>query len=181
VTPDPLDRVLLVGFMGSGKTSAGRLVADRLGWRFVDFDDEIVKEAGASIPEIFREEGEPAFRAREAAAAERLLREKRVVLASGGGWGAVPRRLTELPPGTESFWLKVAAPTVIERAAREPGSRPLLDRGDALEEAARLLAERDAVYCQARWTVDTEHSTVEDVAARILEILKREHPEAVSE
>jgi len=181
VTPGPLDRVLLVGFMGSGKTSAGRLVADRLGWRFVDFDDEIVSEAGASIPEIFRGEGEPAFRVREAAVAERLLGEKHVVLASGGGWGAVPGRLTGLPSGTESFWLRVTAPTVIERAAREPGSRPLLDRGDALEEAARLLAERDPVYRQARWTVDTERSAVEDVAAQILEILMREHPEAFSE
>jgi shikimate kinase len=181
VTPDPLDRVLLVGFMGSGKTSAGRLVADRLGWRFVDFDDEIVKEAGASIPEIFRNEGEAAFRAREAGVAQRLLTEKGVVLASGGGWGAVPGRLTGLPRGTESFWLKVTAPTVIARAAGEPGSRPLLDRGDALEEASRLLAERDPVYRQARWMVDTEHSAVEDVAARILEILVREHPEVFSE
>jgi shikimate kinase len=181
VTPGPLDRVLLVGFMGSGKTSVGRLVADRLGWRFVDFDDEIVEEAGASVPDIFRGEGEASFRAREAAVAERLLGEKHVVLASGGGWGAVPGRLTRLPPGTESFWLKVTAPTVIERAAREPGARPLLDRGDALEEARRLLAQRDPVYRRARWTVDTERSAVEDVAARILEILIREHPEAFNE
>jgi len=181
VTPDPLDRVLLVGFMGSGKTSVGRLVAERLGWRFVDFDDEIVKQTGASIPEIFRTEGEQRFRERETAVADRLLTERGVVLASGGGWGAVPGRLTALPPGTECFWLKVSAPTVMKRAVGEPGARPLLDRGDALQEASRLLEMRDPVYRQARWTVDTEQSAVEDVAARILEILFREHPEIVNE
>ena len=53
MTSDTLDRVLLVGFMGSGKTSVGRAIAERLGWRFVDFDDEVVREAGESIPQIF--------------------------------------------------------------------------------------------------------------------------------
>jgi len=177
VTTEALDRVLLVGFMGSGKTSVGRALASRLGWRFIDFDDEIVREAGASIPELFEKHGEPHFRALEADVSERLLGERHVVLGSGGGWGAVPGRLTALPPGTESFWLQVSAPTVIRRVSAEQGARPLLDRGDALEEASRLLATRAPIYAQARWTVDTEHSSVEDVTARILDTLIREHPE----
>jgi shikimate kinase len=113
--------------------------------------------------------------------AERLLAERGVVLGSGGGWGAVPGRVTTLPVGTDSFWLKVSAPTAVQRASQEPGARPLLDRPDALEEASRLLVQRDPVYRQARWAVDTEHSSVEDVSARILEILIREYPEIVSE
>jgi shikimate kinase len=113
--------------------------------------------------------------------AERLLGEREVVLASGGGWAAVPGRLAALPADTESFWLKVTASTAIERAAGEPGARPLLDRGDAIAEASRLLAERDPVYREARWAVDTERSAVEDVAARILKILIHEHPETFSE
>jgi shikimate kinase len=181
VTNDSLDRVLLVGFMGAGKTSVGRIVADRLGWRFIDFDEEIMREAGASIPELFEERGEPYFRALEASVADRLLAERAVVLGSGGGWGAVPGRVGSLPAGTESFWLAVSAPDAIQRTSGEPGARPLLDRPDALQEASRLLAERDPFYRQARWTVDTEHSSVEDVSARIMEILKREYPNIVTE
>jgi shikimate kinase len=181
VTADTLDRVLLVGFMGSGKTSVGRVVADRLGWRFIDFDDEIVREAGSSIPELFEERGEPHFRALEAQVAERLLAERAVVLGSGGGWGAVPEKLTSLPHGTGSFWLDVSAPDAIQRTSQEPGARPLLDRPDALQEASQLLAKRNQFYRQARWTVDTEHSSVEDVSARILKILMREYPNIFTE
>ena len=181
MTPGPCDRVLLVGFMGSGKSSVGRAVARRLGWRFLDFDQEIVREAGQTIPEIFEQHGEPHFRELEARVAARLLEQKRVVLGSGGGWAAAPGRLTGVPSGTESFWLRVTPPTAVGRATRSPGARPLLDREDALDEAARLIDERSEFYGQARWTVDTEQSTVEDVAARILEILRKEHPEIVSE
>jgi shikimate kinase len=181
VTATSLDRVLLVGFMGSGKTSVGRIVADRLGWRFLDFDDEIVREAGATIPELFKERGEPHFRTLEGRVAERLLAERAVVLGSGGGWGAVPDRLTSLPEGTESFWLEVSSADAIQRTSKEPGARPLLDRPDALREASQLLAERDPFYRQARWRVDTEHSSIEDVSARILEILMREYPNIFTE
>lgn len=174
-------RVLLVGFMGSGKTSVGRAVADRLGWRFIDFDDEIVSDAGASIPEIFGRHGEPHFRELEARVAERLLEETEVVLGSGGGWGAVPGRLTDLPEGTEPFWLRVSAPTAVGRAASRPGTRPLLAGSDPLAAATRLLAEREPFYREARWAVDTEDSSVEDVSSRILEILTREHPGIIEE
>lgn len=179
--PGPCERVLLVGFMGSGKTSVGRALARRLGWRYVDFDDEIAEAAGASIPEIFSRHGESHFRQLEAEVARRLLTDSGVVLGSGGGWGAVPGRLTNLPSGTESFWLQVSPATAVRRASAQPGGRPLLDRGDALEEASRLLAERAPSYGAAKWAVDTEDSTVEDVAARLLDILRREHPKIVSE
>lgn len=181
MTAHALDRVLLVGFMGSGKTSVGQLVAERLGWRFIDFDDEIVREAGAPIAALFEERGEAHFRAIEARVAERLLAEQRVVLGSGGGWAGVPGRLTTLPAGTGSFWLEVSPETVIERTSREPGLRPLLDGPDALGTASRLLAERAPFYRLARWAVDTEHSSVEDVSARILEILMREYPKIFAE
>jgi shikimate kinase len=177
VTPGTLDRVLLVGFMGSGKTSVGRRVADRLGWRFVDFDDEIERAVGVSVPEIFRAHGEPYFREVEARVARGLLAETGVVLGSGGGWAAAPGRLSGLPPGTATFWLRVSAETAVERAASEPGARPLLDRQNPLGEAARLIAERSPHYGRARWAVDTEDATVEDVSSRILEILEKEHPE----
>ena len=179
MTPPPLERVLLVGFMGSGKTSVGERLSRRLGWRFIDFDDAVEAEAGAEIPEIFARHGEAWFRRLEADVAERLLRERSVVLGSGGGWAAAaPGRLSGVPAGTATFWLKVSPEEAVRRAGRRPGRRPLLDRPDALAAAAALLQERAPRYAQASWTVDTERSSVEDVTAGILEILTREYPEA---
>lgn len=175
MTLPSLERVLLVGFMGSGKTSVGRSLAYRLGWRFVDFDDEIVAAAGASVADIFAERGEPWFRDAEARVADRLLGEHNVVLGSGGGWAAASEgRLLDLPRGTASFWLKVSPEEAVRRAASEGGVRPLLDRPDPEAAARALLAERGPRYAEARWTVDTEGSSVEDVTAGILEILARE-------
>jgi shikimate kinase len=165
--------------MGSGKTSVGRRLAERLGWRFVDFDDEIESEAGARVAEIFARWGEPWFREVEERVAERLLGERRVVLGSGGGWAsAAPGRLRSLPPGTASFWLRVSPGEAIRRAGNSPGTRPLVDRSDPLRAATSLLEERAPRYGEAGWTVDTERCSVDDVTAGILEILAREFPRA---
>ncbi len=178
MSPAALERVLLVGFMGSGKTSVGRRLARRLGWRFVDFDDAIEAEAGASVADIFRDRGEAQFRALEAVVAQRLLTGRGVVLGSGGGWAAAaPGRLEGVPAGTETFWLRVSAEEALRRAARQPGQRPLLDRSDPLETARELILRRNARYREARWTVDTEGRSVEDVTAGIVEILVREYPQ----
>ena len=177
MTHPTLDRVLLIGFMGSGKTSVGGRVADALGWRFADFDHEIEAEAGASVAEIFASQGEAHFRALEERVGRGLLEGRQVVLATGGGWAASPGRLAGLPPGTASFWLKVSPEEAIRRVGATAGSRPLLARPDALQEATRLLAWRSPFYEKAGWTVDTERSAVEDVTARVLGILAREYPE----
>jgi shikimate kinase len=177
VTPPALDRVLLIGFMGSGKTSVGRKVADALGWRFVDFDDAIEGEAGARVAEIFASLGEPAFRSLEERVGAKLLEDRRVVLATGGGWAAAPGRVRSVPPGTATFWLQVSPEEAIRRTRATQGTRPLLARPDALQEASRLLEWRNPFYMEARWTVDTERSSVEDVTARILGILAQAYPE----
>jgi shikimate kinase len=179
VSPGALERVLLVGFMGSGKTSVGRLLAERLGWRFIDFDEAIEAEAGVPVAEIFARGGEARFRSLEAGVAERLLTERHVVLGSGGGWAAAaPGRLARVPAGTATFWLEVSPAEAVRRARSQPGVRPLLDRPDPLAAAEALLSERAPRYGEARWTVDTDGSSVEDVTAGILEILAREYPEA---
>jgi shikimate kinase len=177
VTASRLQRVLLVGFMGSGKSTVGRKLAQRMGWRYVDFDDAIEREAGRSVADIFEGEGEPFFRALEERVAEGLLADHQVVLSSGGGWAVAPGRLESLPDGTATFWLKVSAREAVRRGSSHPAKRPLLNRPDALEAASRLLSERTPFYSAARWTVDTERSSVEDVTAGILEILETEYPE----
>lgn len=162
-------RLLLVGFMGSGKSTVGRSLARTLGWPFHDFDDTVEEEEGRSIARIFSESGEAYFRAVEDRVARRLLDAEPAVLAAGGGWAAVPGRLRTVPPGTCSVWLKVSAEEAVRRAEAQPGSRPLLQGTDVLEVARTLLNERTPRYAECDVKVDTEGQTVEDVSARILE------------
>jgi shikimate kinase len=176
-TPSALRRIVLVGFMGSGKTSVGRALASALGWRFIDFDDLVEAEAGMTVAQLFAERGEAHFRALEQRIAAAALAEDEVVLGSGGGWAAANGRLDELPPGTETFWLRVTAEEAVRRASAQPGRRPLLASADPGRAATQLLAERTPHYRRARWTVDTEHRAIEDVTAGILEILAREYPD----
>jgi shikimate kinase len=166
-----LRRVVLVGFMGSGKSSVGRLLARRLGWDFVDLDARVEKVEGRSVAAIFAESGEAHFRAVEAREAEAALARDRVVLAAGGGWAAQPGRFGALPEGTASVWLRVSAEEAVRRARPRSGKRPLLAGPDPLATARDLLRRREPIYAEADLEVDTEGRTVEDVAARVLEML----------
>ncbi|MDA0312092.1 MAG: shikimate kinase [Gemmatimonadetes bacterium] len=169
-------RVLLVGFMGSGKTSVGQHVATALGWRFVDADAAIEAETGMPISEIFRTRGEAAFRAMEARQMLADLSKENVVIASGGGWAAKPGWVEAIGEGTVSIWLKVTAAEAVRRAKNAPGTRPLLSGAEPLNMARELVAARSVSYAGAAWKVDTEGSSVEDVAARILMILAATDP-----
>jgi len=173
--PKP-SRILLIGFMGAGKTSVGRSLARALGWRFVDFDDAIVAEEGRTVAAIFRDSGEPHFRGVEARVGQALLAQREVVLASGGGWAAEPGRLDEVPSGTETFWLRVSPSEALRRASRDPGKRPLLAVESPEERIARLLEEREPAYARAGSVVDTDGRTVEDVTTEILRILAGTYP-----
>lgn len=135
--------VFLAGFMGSGKTTVGRAVAARLGWAFVDLDDEIERAAGRAIPEIFDRFGEAGFRDREHAAlraqADRSLSGARFVLALGGGTYAFARNRDLLRQAGPTIWLDADSGTLWDRV-RESSHRPLArDRAafDRLHEARR--------------------------------------------
>jgi len=164
-------RVILVGFMGAGKTSVGERIAAALGWRFVDLDDAIEQEEGRSVPEIFEHFGEARFRAVEArAAAEHLVRED-IVIATGGGWAAVEGWRDALPAGTLSVWLDVDPDEAVRRAAQETGRRPLLAGEDPLRAAQALLRRRRAGYASAMERVDTTGRSLDDVTVRVLEVI----------
>lgn len=171
MTAPRLRRVVLVGFMGSGKSSVGRILAESLGWDFVDLDAQVEAAEGRTVPAIFAESGEPFFRAVEAREAEEILARDRVVLAAGGGWGAHPGRLRSLPEGTRTVWLRVSPEEAVRRVLSGPGARPLLAGADPLRTAVELLSRRVTFYAESDLEVDTEGKTVEDVAARILNLL----------
>lgn len=168
----PVRRILLVGFMGSGKSTVGPLVADRLGWTFRDFDDVVEARAGATVEALFRDRGEAAFRALEEEVGRRLLEKDEVVLASGGGWAAVPGRLESLGPGTLSVWLRVSPEESLRRCRAEAERvRPLLRTADPEERVRELLAAREARYAHARLILDTDgrdpDALADEIAARV--------------
>lgn len=165
-------RILLVGFMGSGKTTVGRLLSEGLGWTFADFDDWVEEHAGEKIETIFRKQGEARFRALEAEGARALLACEGCVLASGGGWAAAPGRLRSLPEGTLSVWLRVSAEVALERVRGADTVRPLLEDEDPLGRARALLQARLPHYGEAQLAVMTDGREPTAVAREILNHLE---------
>src|SRR5690606_1233444 len=157
------DNIVLIGFMGAGKSTVGRRLAARLGRPFVDLDAVIEETAGMPIPAIFAREGEAGFREREAAAVRAVAQRKGQVIATGGG--AVMRRdnLAALRAAGTLVWLRAPLETLLERAKAE-GRRPLLAAGEAA--AARLYDERLPVYALADGVVDATDDP-DAVAAQI--------------
>ncbi|MEX2531168.1 MAG: shikimate kinase [Gemmatimonadota bacterium] len=165
-------RLLLVGFMGSGKSAVGRRLARRLRWRFFDQDREVERTAGLSVPQIFRLEGEARFRELEAEVAARLLEHDRAVIATGGGWPCAPGRLEDVPAGTLSVWLHVSPEVAVARARASHTVRPLLEVEDPLARAGSLLEQREPFYRKARWEVETDHRAPHAVARELVDRLR---------
>jgi shikimate kinase len=164
-TPDaPL---FLIGFMATGKTTVGRLLAARLGWRLVDLDEVVVREAGHPVTHIFATEGEAGFRAREARALEAAARERALVVATGGGAACREDNLRTMLGAGRVVALAVTPEEAVRRARGGVG-RPLLAGPDPIAAAAALLAARAPFYARAHVSVDTVGRTPEDVARDVL-------------
>ena len=165
--------VVLVGLPGAGKSATGARLADRLGWAFADIDSVIVAHTGRSVAELFRTEGESAFRAMETRLTAELSSEPATVLAPGGGWAAQPGTLESLPAHAVVVWLRVSPDEAIRRLRGSPEERPLLAVPDPAG-AIRALAEtREERYGLADLVVDVDGRSVEDVVEIIIEWLKR--------
>lgn len=167
-TPRQFDRIVLTGFMGSGKTTAGGLLAELLGWRFLDLDREIERRDGRTVSTIFAEDGEAYFRRLETASLASLLGDHNIVLALGGG---APedlgnRLLLEQTPYTAIVYLAAPLNVMVERCYHDGTPRPLLDDADTLFAHRRHLYERIASH-----TIDTAKSDAKETASTILAIL----------
>jgi len=158
--------IVLIGMMGTGKSTVGSLLAAKTGKTFVDLDQRIVREAGRSIPDIFAAEGEAYFRDLESAALRNTLQEQGIVLATGGG--AVLREANRLAMrgGGLVVALQATADEILARVGEDP-NRPLL-AGGAKERITALLEERKELYAFAHLTVDTSGKSADQVAAEIL-------------
>jgi shikimate kinase / 3-dehydroquinate synthase len=166
--PDRPTRVVLVGFMGSGKTSVGRVLARRLGYLFEDMDRRIEERTGRTIADIFREDGEEAFREMECEEARTLVSLPHRVVAAGGG--AFTRAATRalLREGALTVWLRCDLDRILARVPAD-GSRPLAGNRDIMR---ALLGEREPSYRMADVVVDASAGAPREVADRIVGLLE---------
>jgi shikimate kinase len=155
--------VVLIGMMGSGKSTVGARLAEECGGRFIDLDDLMEFQAGMTIRQIFEERGEQGFRELERAVLNSIVWDDRLVLAAGGGTPAFHNNFAKLKQLGTVVYLKVTPESLVDRLRSERQVRPLLD--DNLEETLKsLLAKRDPTYRKADVIVDAERPVNEIVA-----------------
>lgn len=160
--------IVLAGFMGTGKSSVARVLAARLGWRFVDSDARIVERARMSIPEIFARHGEARFRQLEREIAPQLAALPKVVIATGGGMLTQRTNLEAFEAHGMVVCLNATPEAILARVGHDP-NRPLL-KGDW----RALLESRKAAYAAIPFQVDTSGKSVEEVADEVLRLWKSE-------
>ncbi|MFZ5828828.1 MAG: shikimate kinase [Planctomycetota bacterium] len=168
-----IDRIVLIGYRATGKTTLAKLLAERLGWKWVDADVEIERRAGCTIAEMFADKGEPAFRDLEAAVIADLCRTPRLVLAAGGGAPLRPESREAMRRGGFVVWLTAEPETIHRRMTGDvttAGRRPSLTEKDPLAEIVHLLEARTPVYLEtAHCTIDTEGRAPAEIATEIAE------------
>jgi shikimate kinase len=167
--------VSLIGFMCSGKSSTGRMLARQLGWPHYDTDQMIVERTNLTVDEIFREQGEAEFRRLEHEIVEELPPERDLVLSTGGGLVQNERTMGILSVQGPIFWLRVAKSDVLDRCRRPwAAKRPLLaDAPDLEERVTRLMAEREPLYEKYGAPVPGGFAHPREAGKHILEILSR--------
>jgi shikimate kinase len=165
--PRHIENIALIGFMGTGKSSVGRLVASQLHFNFVDTDELIETRAGRTIADIFAQAGEEAFRQIEKQIVAELSHAHRTVISSGGGLAAQPDNLASLKEHALVVCLW-ASPELIWERVRHQTHRPLLNDPDPMGRIRSLLAAREPFYRQADVLVNTEMRSVKEVAHHVL-------------
>ncbi len=163
------DRVILVGFMGSGKSTVGRILADRLGWDLADTDALIEARAGAPVRDIFRDLGERAFREKETEVMAALRGRTRLVVATGGGAPAQESNREFFSGAAAIFHLRVSLDAMRERTGNGT-QRPLLALGGSALQS--LYESRQPLYESLGISVETDGRTPEQVAEEILLLLR---------
>lgn len=168
-----MKNIVLIGFMGTGKTSTGKLLANRMGYSFVDTDAKIEQECQMTIKEMFAVYGELYFREREADLIRRLADGANAVVSTGGGVVLNSQNMEYLRQNGVIICLKASIDVIVERTGRR-NSRPLLERENRMKAVSELLQAREALYAQADFSLDTSGITPLQAADQILEFVKRE-------
>lgn len=163
--------LILTGYRGSGKTTIGQMLAQKLGWRFVDLDEVIVQRTGRTISELFAAEGEAGFRRHEKEACDFLRKGKNQVIALGGGTLNDPETRAAVKRLGKTIWLSAPPAVLWARISRDPKSarnRPDLTPEGGLKEVETVLQEREPIYrSAAAHIVDTVNDSPEQIADSI--------------
>ncbi|GIQ68301.1 shikimate kinase [Xylanibacillus composti] len=167
--------IIFVGFMGTGKTTLGRLLAERLQWPFIDCDEKIVQKAGMSIADYFAMHGEAAFRDLETEVIREVLSGRMQVVSTGGGSVLRESNRALMKNGGLVIALTADKDTILQRVRHDSG-RPLL-QGDAEARVGKLLKEREGAYDFADISINTAQRSMEQAIQRILESLEAGKPE----
>lgn len=153
--------IILIGFMGTGKTTVGQALASELAWTFIDTDKEIEKLAGKPIPQIFADEGEARFRDLESQVIKRTMIGEHQVVSTGGGSVLRPENREAMLAGGLVVALTADAETIIARVSGD-ANRPLL-AGDAASKVRKLMQEREGAYDFAHVSIDTSGKDVDEI------------------
>jgi len=165
--------IILIGFMGSGKSTVGKDLASKLQWSFVDSDAWIEAQAGASISQIFESEGESGFRAWEQRFVHQLD-NTRGIIACGGGLPCFNDLMVELKQKGTVVYLKASVETLVDRLKFEREDRPLLSLVSAAEFAQEItirLEGREPVYLQADLTIETDGKTTSEIVNEVVALI----------
>jgi shikimate kinase len=167
--------IYLIGFMGSGKSTAGKRVAALLRWRFEDIDRMVELKEGMKVPEIFSARGEAYFRSAESAALREVSARTRTVVACGGGTPCSPENLQVMKSTGVTVYLKLSVENLVSRLSRHGNDRPLLRNTDSdtlVVRVSSLLGERSQWYEQADLIIDAALSEEEEMTSLIAETLR---------
>ena len=160
--------IVLIGFMGTGKSAVGKRLAAELGWTFCDTDKMVESRAGVTVGELFEKKGEPAFRALEREVVRELSEKEGFVISTGGGVPLEPENVQDLSAKGELICLTASPETILKRVERKIGARPLLLGPNPLERIKTLMEERRPFYGQASFTLDTTYLSIEKITDAIL-------------
>jgi shikimate kinase len=165
--PRHIHNLALVGFMGTGKSSVGRIIADALQFEFVDTDVLIEAQSGQTVSDIFAKAGEPVFRQLEEQIVGQLVSRQKIVISTGGGLVMNPCNLTSLKTHALVICLWASAETIWERV-RSQTHRPLLQTPDPLAKIQQMLAERGPIYRKADVLIHTGLRSPREVALQVV-------------
>jgi shikimate kinase len=164
--------IVLTGFMCTGKTSVGKLLAEKLGYQFVDTDDLIEQRVGMKISDIFAVYGEPYFRDVETEVVKEVAKKDKFVISTGGGVVLRKVNMNELRKKGIIVNLTAKPETIYNRLKNQHGVRPLLNKPDPMNEIIKLLSQREEYYKNCDLRIETDNFTVEQIVQQILDYIK---------